>query len=352
MFPYWILFTGFAAAAIFSEPRFERRQVGAMMVAAGVAVSLMIGLRHMVGGDWGAYELAFEYVRRSSFWGSFQLGFDPAYTLLNWFAARIGAGLWLVNLICGALLIWGIGTIANRQPNPWLVFVIAIPYLIIVVGMGYTRQAAAIGLVLVGFSAFLDRKWIWFFATMIIATLFHKTAIIMVPIAGLAISSNRLITTALVSALGLLLFEALLQPQLENLNRNYIGAEYQSEGAFVRVMMNVVPAVLFLGAQRWFGFSEDERKLWRNVALGVLASAIGLFVVGSSTVVDRLALYFIVIQLVILGRLPWAFGPPGALRQLMFAGVILYSAAIQFVWLNYATHAEVWIPYETVLSAS
>ena len=34
----------------------------------------------------------------------------------------------------------------RRQPMPWLGLLVAIPYLVIVVGMGYSRQAIALGL--------------------------------------------------------------------------------------------------------------------------------------------------------------------------------------------------------------
>jgi hypothetical protein len=32
-------------------------------------------------------------------------------------------------------------------------------------------------------------------------------------------------------------------------------------------------------------------------------------------------------------------------------GVILYSAAVQFTWLNYADNALAWLPYRNYLSA-
>ena len=46
-----------------------------------------------------------------------------------------------------------------------------------------------------------------------------------------------------------------------------------------------------------------------------------------------------------LSRLPTIFGRsvPGAL--LVAAAIVLYSAAILYVWLNYAQHAFEWLPY-------
>lgn len=350
MIPYWVLFGGFAAAAMVSPARLERQKAGAILIIAAALVTVMVGLRHWVGGDYSSYLAMFQDIRRLPLSGAFQQGVDPAYALLNWVAGRLGGGVWLVNIVCGAILMWGVMAVAVRQPNPWLVFVVAIPYLIIVVGMGYTRQSAAIGLTLVALGAFLNRRWLWFIGALIAAALFHRTAIIIFPVAALTISKNRLVTTALIGMLAGILYMLLIRSEIDELSRNYIGAKMVSEGAWIRVMMNVIPAILFLGAQHWFGFPEAERKLWKNVSIAALLTAAALYVIASSTVVDRLALYFMVIQLVVLARVPWAFAPPGALRQLMFGAVVVYSAAIQFVWLNFSNYAHWWVPYGVVPS--
>jgi hypothetical protein len=65
-------------------------------------------------------------------------------------------------------------------------------------------------------------------------------------------------------------------------------------------------------------------------------------VVPSSTAIDRLALYIIPLQLAVLSRLPIAFNRSGSLRLVIMA----YSAGVLFVWLNFAKHAEYWLPYQ------
>ncbi len=62
----------------------------------------------------------------------------------------------------------------------------------------------------------------------------------------------------------------------------------------------------------------------------------------SSTAVDRLALYILPLQVAILPRAAAAYFTRGAAT--MF--VILYSAAVLFVWLNFSAHAEFWVPYQ------
>jgi hypothetical protein len=345
MLPYWLLFGWLAVAAVlYGKPRADRSSVA--LLFAAVVIAAMIGLRYKVGGDWSLYKEMFEYIGRLDLVDALQYPTsDPAYSLLNWIAVQIGAGVWLVNLVCGGILLWGVMTIAVRQPNPWLVLVVAVPYLIIVVGMGYTRQATAIGLSLVAISAFLNGSFRTFILAMIAATLFHKSAIITLPIIGLTISRNRLMTVTFLGVVALLLYYFLVSSRFENLSRNYLGAQLESEGASVRIAMTAVPAVLFLLFQRRFGFDELERKVWRNFSLGAMASVGALVVFSSSTAVDRLALYFMVIQLVVLGRVPWALGRASGAQTPLILLIIAYSATIELVWLNFAKHAALWVPY-------
>lgn len=307
----------------------------------------MIGFRYRVGGDWALYRDTFHHIQNLGFLKALVLpNSDPGYSALNWLVGKAGLGIWAVNLVCGAILVWGIARIAVRQPIPWLVFAAAVPYLIIVVGMGYTRQAAAIGFSLVAICAFLEGNLRSFFLWMIAATAFHKSAIVLLPIIGLTMSENRLLTIACTVLIALMLYYFFVSARIESLATNYLQAQLESEGAPVRVAMSAVPAVLFLAAQRRFGFAEHERLVWRNLALAALACVGALLLLASSTVVDRLALYLIVLQLVILGRLPVAYGGHVGGRLVLTMLVIVYAGLIQFVWLNYATNARMWVPYQ------
>jgi len=69
-----------------------------------------------------------------------------------------------------------------------------------------------------------------------------------------------------------------------------------------------------------------------------------LFVQGSSTAVDRIALYVIPLQLFVFSSLPGLVRDRGTSTALIL-GVVAYSFAVQFVWLNYADNAMEWVPY-------
>jgi hypothetical protein len=347
LFPYWLLFGLCAAGAIQHQLVPGRQTQGGILLSAVVAaIVLMIGFRFEVGADWIAYAQMYSATRYWDFWTTLSSS-DPGYMLLNWLVQRAGLGIWAVNLASGALFMWGLSRFSRRQPNPWLTMLVAVPYLIIVVAMGYTRQAVAIGILLAGIAHLYDRQSILRFAVYIIfAASFHKTAIIMLPLVALAVTRNRTVVVGSSITLGLLMFYLFLNPMLNILLETYVVNEYDSAGAAVRILMSVVPALIFLIFQRKFSGSEFERRLWRNLSYAALVAFLLLMIMESSTVVDRMALYVIPLQLLVFTRLPYVFSSEGKGKNPLFLLVIVYSAAVQFVWLNFADHSAEWVPYK------
>lgn len=315
-----------------------------LLLVASLVTALMIGLRYEVGGDWEPYREIFAYARFINLKNTLAMG-DPGYALLNWTAHRLDVGLWAVNVVCGFIFAWGLHKFARRQPNPWLAMLVAVPYLIIVVAMGYSRQAVAIGFMLAGLAELDRRSLPRFIFYIALATTFHKTAVIVLPLVALAAVRNRIIVVGLTVTIGVILYYLFLEATLQLLYTNYVESEYSSEGAAIRVVLNVVPAILFLIFNRKFNLAEDRRKLWRNFSLAALGTLVLLFVLRSSTVIDRLALYLIPLQIFVLARLPEAFPNKGRANGQLVLAVLLYSAALQFTWLNFADHADSWLPF-------
>lgn len=346
MLPYWVLFSLVAAGAL----DFRRRAAAGMraapfLVPIGFLTALMIGFRYEVGGDWFNYLGIMERVSTAGLDELLEIG-DPGYMLLNWIATRLDLSIWVVNLGCGLIFSWGLIRFARRQPNPWLAVLVAIPYLVIVVAMGYSRQGVAIGIILAGLAT-LDRSTVARFAVYILfAASFHKSAVIILPLVALAAARQRIVIIGLLGVTAILLYWLFIQSSFDRMVTNYIEAEYSSQGAAIRVAMNMPPAILFLMNQRRFGFTPQQQKLWRNFAIGAIFAFLLLVFTDATAAVDRIALYLIPLQLAIFATLPEAFPSGGRPNAQIAILVILYSAVIQFVWLNYANHAEYWLPYQ------
>lgn len=341
MWPFWLMFL-VPMWGVLAPRRLPQSQAPWVWAVVGIAFALLMGLRDQVGGDWFAYLPMFQQTASEDLATAVAKG-DPGYQALNWFVARVGGSIYVTNLVCAAILMWGTVVFCRRQPNPWLALLVAVPYMLIVVGMGYTRQSVALGFAMLGLVALGDGRVRSFVTWVVVGALFHKSAVLLLPIAGLAASRNRLLTVAIVLASTVLSYYLLLQDSAEHLWTNYVEADMQSEGGAIRVAMNVLPAVLLLVFRQRLIPDPDDRKLWLWIA--VLAMVCIPLVQLSSTAVDRVALYLIPLQLVVFSRLPRLATSTRA-RTLLVLTVIGYYAAVQFVWLNYATHAVVWVPYQ------
>ena len=97
----------------------------------------------------------------------------------------------MLTLFGAAIFSSGLLSLCFRQPRFWLAVASAIPYLVIVVAMGYTRQAIALGFVMTALAGVGKSSPLRFVVSVAIACTFHKSAVLMLPIAALAASRNR-----------------------------------------------------------------------------------------------------------------------------------------------------------------
>ncbi|OGB02920.1 MAG: hypothetical protein A3G29_03385 [Burkholderiales bacterium RIFCSPLOWO2_12_FULL_64_99] len=347
MLTYWLLFLVPAWMALSESSRTQSvrsRYWGAQWVLAWVLLTCIVGWRHDVGGDWlnylGHYEEALDTPLPLAFAKD-----DPGYHLLLWAVTRGDWGVYCVNLFSAAVFSAGLIAFCRQQPRPWLALTVAIPYTVIVLGMGYTRQGVALGFALLGLVSLKQGRLLPFVAWVALGATFHKSAVLLVPLAVLATPRNRLWTVVWVGLSAFALYKGLLADSVDRLVTNYIDAGYQSEGAAIRVMMNVVPAALLLWWRKRFHWTVPERNLWTMLSVLALLSVAWLMASPSSTAVDRVALYLIPLQMYVFSRLPELLSRRGDER--MWVGVIVtYYAAVEAVWLFFATHAFAWLPYQ------
>ena len=185
---------------------------------------------------------------------------------------------------------------------------------------------------------------LWFVVWVLLGATFHKSAVILLPIAALAAAENRYWKMAWVGvvSLGAAL---LMREQFDKLYVDYVEAEYQSQGALVRILMLALPATILLVWERRFPFTLAQARLWFWCAVLSLVLLALVILSPATTAVDRIGLYLLPLQLVVFAHLPEVLGRPGQANENWVWAVLAYYAAVLFVWLNFATHAGYWLPY-------
>lgn len=350
MLVYWLMFLVPAVAAITSDkddwkPGSDTgsSSLTPSWVLVGVLLALLVGYRYEVGGDWFTYIGYSQYVTYATLSEVFTLP-DPGFMLLNWLALEIGWGNIGVNVFGGIIFSVGIISFCRSLPRPWLGLAVAVPYLVVVVGMGYARQGIALSLAMLGLLALQRGSILRFFIWVLLGATFHKTAVMLLPIAALASPTNRFWSIVWVLIITVLAYFELLADSIDSLYKNYIVAQFQSQGAFIRLLMIVLPAALLL--TKPFPLRPAEMALWRLMALISFALFIALFVISSSTVVDRIALYMLPLQIVVFSYLPEAWAPHNKVYQrriVLF--ILMYYTVVLAVWLFFASHSQYWLPY-------
>jgi hypothetical protein len=330
--------------ALLSVSMGHNRKIG-LWISIGFLFVFLIGLREQVGGDWFNYLGHFKEMEYMDFFEVMK-NEDPGYYLINLWMYEWGWGIYGVNLISAVIFVSGLMRLARQQFNPWLSMGVAVPYLIVVVSMGYTRQAVAIGLVMWGIAVLDEKKFIRFLILAALAASFHKSAVVMMGIGMFGQGTGRILRISAVLLLGIGLYEAFLVEHQERLWINYVEAQMQSQGAKIRVAMNFVPALLFFIFHKEWKKEYDDYDFWRIIAIGAIGA---LFMVGfASTAVDRMALYMIPLQIVVFGRLPLLAKAKVSMTKTVNL-ILFYYAMVLLVWLNFATHAQYWLPYQNIL---
>jgi hypothetical protein len=175
--------------------------------------------------------------------------------------------------------------------------------------------------------------------------LFHKTAVVLFGLALFSGAGALWLRFVVLPILAGIMFAGLLADSVSSLYAGYVQAAYDSAGAAIRVAMNALPATVFLVMPKRFKLEANEQRFWKLLSVTALLTVPLLMMSPSSTAVDRLALYWIPIQLFVWSRLPLALARFPSEFRLLTACVILYSLAVMVVWLLFAHHSFAWLPY-------
>ncbi|MEZ5708020.1 MAG: EpsG family protein [Blastomonas sp.] len=359
MLIYWLMLIFPGVVAVLSRRgehganRAARRDVGtfAALIAFWLFYNAISVFRYDTGGDWYTYDILIQEISISDYAYALSRG-DDGFMTIAYVSTRLGLDLYGVNLVCSALLSAGVVSLARRLPDPWVAIAASVPYILIVVGLGYIRQGAAIGLILLAINAIVDRRNIGGVVYMLLAMLFHFGAIVVVPFIGLALVRRNPVAMIGIGFIGLLIYAYVFtSDRLYVLDAGYLDIERESSGAGIRLVMNLLPSLLFLWRRDKLKLEPLERGIWSNFAWFSIVLMVALYATPSSTAVDRVALFFSPIQVFVFGYFLTLLGIRGRGAALVIVGLLTYCALVFAVWAFFADHSQFWVPYKSVFTS-
>lgn len=307
---------------------------------------LFSAFRYEVGCDWISY--FFEYkVAESLDWSAIPALRQPIWWAILRGMHELGLPYLVANAVSSAVFFVGIHILARRQPDPLGFLVLLFPILIINMPMSGIRQGAAIGLICIAFTAFIDRRPLKFGLWVILAAGFHTSALIfllLLPLAAGRYSRNRLIIGAILALPGAyyLTFSDFGLTAISA----YVGTDIESAGASFRVGMLTLSALYFILALRkkWMKAWPQDYPL---ASIGAIAMIVATFLIPvSSVIADRFAYYLVPIQILIFARIPFLPFQNGKRIHLALPYVGLFMVFV--VWSQVSMHfQECYTPYQS-----
>ena len=314
-----------------------------------IVLAFLIGFRHEVGGDWVHYmhsNTLYKTLGDVNFADIFTnkyINKDFGFILIHWISQNFFNGIYATNFFVAVIFSSGLIRLCRLTPVPWLAFVISIPYLVIVVSMGYTRQSAAIGFIMHALASIMqNNNNLKYYLYIFFAMTFHKTALIFFFLSVVKQSKAYLIVLLIFSPLFVYIF---LDDIMQMVYFYYLEQTFHSKGGSIRVFMTFLSALLLLHVRYKWKYEFDDYKLWRNIAISSIILTPFVFV--ASTLIDRLSLYFIPLQIVVISRYAYLISDTN-IKTLFVLCVVLAYSLVLYVWIYYGHYSVYWLPYDNI----
>lgn len=306
---------------------------------------IFVGLSYQIGGDWIWYLRNFEIFGNINFL-EFNYSYNYGFVFINWFFYKIGASYYFVKIFCALLLVISIKFFfTSFKIDRLLAYCIFFPLGIVVISMGFVRQGCALSFLMISLTFLLNKKYLQSYIFFLIGVSFHKSMLIFFPILYIISPKYKLIIPFI-----LLIFIYFFYDHLSHLIKIYLGSEkgvhYDvSRGSYVRTIMTLMPAVLFITFFNTFDIQIIAKKILLYFSIFIII--ISFLTILYPTFVDRILLYLVFFQAIIYSLFCELF----SLKNKMYLKsifVLIYLFILNF-FLNFGFHANFWIPYKNIL---
>lgn len=351
MFIYWVVWFFLCFSTFINQYKSPLNKIFLSLFI--VFLILFVGLRFQVGADWYTYLLFYERYNYIDL-KDVIFGMEPGYYLLNYIGNYLGfADTVFVNFICAAILFFFLFIFSIKLKKYWLVLLICYPYFILVVSMGYTRQSVAIAIALWAFYLLSENKNIKFITFILLAFLFHKTAILLLIFLPIYYLKNEKVLSYLYCFLSMLILLFSLRYLTLNEESIYLGnsdVSVSSTGVIVRFTYHLIPLFCYIIFRKDLCNSENKRMFILLMDYTCYLIVFLLFLsFYFSTLVDRFNLYLIFFDIFSLISVSLLLNRN---KQIILITVlILFYSFHMYVWFFYGNYAmKSWIPYSNYIT--
>ncbi len=306
---------------------------------------LLIGFRFEVGGDWSSYRFFYDRAQSTIVTEYFTVN-EAGYAFINYISSLLSGGILLVNILCAVIFVYFFYNFINTLPRPWLSLVIAIPYFIIVISMGFVRQGLAIAIFMYAITFIEKKNYKSYIFFTLLASTFHLSALAFIPVILLQFLYKKIFSAFFIFIFVTIIFYINYDFILAK-SADYFLSGMTSDGAFIRSLMNLLPALIFILFMKKFRIQKNEKLFWFQLSIIAIIFSILLIFYPNFTIIDRLGYYLISLQIFVFTFLPGVFGIYSKKNKVWVILIIFYYFLVLLVWQNFASHNYAWIPYKS-----
>jgi hypothetical protein len=348
MFPYAVLFT---IASLFATLGRSKSANKLLAVLFASVLVIFVGTRDNVGCDFASYEGRFNSLLQGLTLGEIFNNGEAGFYLMSLGLRDMDFTHLSVLFVSGVLYLFCLWRFSNLLEKPLGFLALCFPVLIVQLGMSGIRQALALGFLLLAMTAFANKRRLMVVLWVLVASQFHTSAIIFLPLAylpGRQVSLGRLV--AALALLGpMVLFMA--GGRAEVYSDRYVEQTYgenSSGGAWFRYTLILIPFLLF----EWKAKLVEQTfpklyPLLRVFALITFAmAAVGLV---STVALHRLVFYAMPISIMAFICVSQVLAHERKNPVMWFLPYVFYGAYM-LSWFKLSRHADLcYVPYQSWL---
>lgn len=356
MFAYWLLLSLFAFAALHENYKIKIKinffNLGISLYFWVFILTLFIGFRDNIGTDWIPYMRLFAKISELSLEEVFSNkshSENISYSVLMWLSYKLNLGIYGINLLLGFIFSLSLIIFCNNFPRPYLGLLVSFPFIILVVGMGFGRQGVALAFLMIALLNLFNNKKFMFALMILIGATFHQSVIIFLPFLILSFNYNKFAFIILSIILFPIIYIFYFQNYFYEMINLYVVSNYESKGAFIRLLLNMIPSLFFILFKNQFKINNTERSTWLIFSVLNIILFILYFFVSGSAALDRISIYLTPIQILVFTYLPEILSKKRYLSKFIVFCIVFLYFTILYVWINFSINSVNWTPYKNIL---
>ncbi|MGN1457111.1 MAG: EpsG family protein [Acutalibacteraceae bacterium] len=290
-----------AAVFCFHKPSKKKNLV--FIVLAFTQLGIISILRYHIGFDYNMYAVGFNFMNEDGFavmsYKDWEIGFVFLTKLLAIFLPDF---IWYIGFFVIVALVPTAIFIYKNSDMPWVSTVLYVNLFLFFMTMNFLRQAAALSIIMLSWHFMKKNKIIPFIITVIAASLFHQTALVMIVVYFLVKMKSGI--KEIIFYLYLLLWFYISSTGFINLITSFVHEEY-SDSAFVREGLSFVYALLPIAVVVIAFFLVQintivvDREVQYIINMSLIYAILSVTMLRHS-IIERLTYYFAIFLIILV----------------------------------------------------